>query len=44
MGGTAIPGAHWIILDLKQPFEPRRAVIDWEVSDATQRTRRIGVS
>jgi hypothetical protein len=34
MGGTAIPGHHWVILDFKTPVIISRVQIDWETAYA----------
>ena len=34
MGGTAIPGAHWVLLDLHREVHIKRVVIDWETAYA----------
>jgi hypothetical protein len=35
MGGTAIPGVHWVILDFgKKYIRPTRVVLDWEAAHA----------
>ena len=34
MGGTAIPGRHWLLLDLGRPVTARTAVLDWEAAYA----------
>jgi hypothetical protein len=31
MGGTAIPGKHWLLIDLGREVEAATAVLDWEV-------------
>ena len=31
MGGTAIPGEHWVLVDLGRQVEAAWAVLDWEV-------------
>ena len=36
MGGTAIPGAHWIELDMGGRVAARRVVIDWETAHADE--------
>lgn len=34
MGGTAIPGAHWIVLDFHRLVQVTKVVIDWETAHA----------
>jgi len=34
MGGTAIPGAHWVVLDLGGQAELERVTLDWETAYA----------
>lgn len=34
MGGTAIPGAHWVTIDFNRPVRAYRAVVDWETAYA----------
>ncbi len=34
MGGTAIPGRHWVVLDLGRPVRAATAVLDWEAAFA----------
>ena len=34
MGGTAIPGAHWVLLDFHRPVKARSFVLDWETAYA----------
>lgn len=35
MGGTAIPGHHWVVLDFPRPIFVNSAVVDWETAFAT---------
>lgn len=32
MGGTAIPGSHWVILDFKETVQISSVRIDWETA------------
>ena len=34
MGGTAIPGAHWVTIDFNRPVRAYRAIVDWETAYA----------
>jgi len=34
MGGTAIPGQHWLLLNLGRPVRAKTAVLDWEAAYA----------
>lgn len=34
MGGTAIPGHHWVLLDFKKPIMISKVLIDWETAYA----------
>lgn len=34
MGGTAIPGAHWVMLDFDSPVVATSIVLDWEAAHA----------
>lgn len=34
MGGTAIPGSHWVQIDLGRTVRAKRAVLDWEAAYA----------
>jgi hypothetical protein len=36
MGGTAIPGAHWVIMDFGTLVTVSAVVLDWETAHATQ--------
>ena len=36
MGGTAIPGRHWLVVDLGRPVVADRAVLDWEAAFASK--------
>eukprot|EP00929_Paragymnodinium_shiwhaense_P013368 TRINITY_DN121229_c0_g1_i1.p1 TRINITY_DN121229_c0_g1~~TRINITY_DN121229_c0_g1_i1.p1 ORF type:complete len:248 (+),score=35.24 TRINITY_DN121229_c0_g1_i1:84-827(+) len=34
MGGTAIPGAHWVVLEFSQSVAAKKIVLDWEAAYA----------
>ena len=36
MGGTAIPGKHWLVLDLGREATASKAVLDWEAAFANK--------
>ena len=36
MGGTAIPGRHWLVVDLGRPVVADRVVLDWEAAFASK--------
>ena len=36
MGGTAIPGRHWVVIDLGRPVAATSLVLDWEAAYASK--------
>ena len=44
MGGTAIKGAHWVLIDLGRPVAAHTAVLDWEAAFATDYTVEVAAT
>mmetsp|Transcript_416 Transcript_416/g.924 ORF Transcript_416/g.924 Transcript_416/m.924 type:complete len:152 (+) Transcript_416:70-525(+) len=42
MGGTAIPGEHWVLVDLGRQVEAAWAVLDWEAAFARKYRIEVG--
>ena len=44
MGGTAIPGAHWVTIDFNRLVRAYRAVVDWETAFANDYRIQVRIS